>query len=389
GVFSLDQAFAQLRREFAYHSGAYGLELRIVSSNLAIRSDPALFEQMVRSVLEHVMKTSAVKVLLGCRRRSDSVRIEFWRAKRAPGSTLTSTPPSGAIWPTGPEIAKKLADLLGCRLRTSLDSRGPIFVIEVPSGSRSSETERAGGSNAAAADAAENAATENSCPQEQSTVFVIDDDDDIGTTLRQILQRPGLVVQTYRSAEEFLAAFVPQSAACLLVDANLAGMQGIQLIQHLNALGCRPPTIMMSGRSEIAVAVEAMKAGAIDFVEKPFNRSNLRAVVDRALREARDQLKGQTLRQAVLANFAKLTTRQIQVLQLMLEGKSSKMIAAQLFMSQRTVESHRANVMKKMAAKSLPELARMMSVAKVEAFPAQPQRQSEIQPRIVNDRWPF
>jgi FixJ family two-component response regulator/signal transduction histidine kinase len=389
GVFSLDQAFAQLGREFAYHSGAYGLELRIVSSNLAIRSDPALFEQMVRSVLEHVMKTSAVKVLLGCRRRSDSVRIEFWRAKRAPGSTLTSTPPSGAIWPTGPEIAKKLADLLGCRLRTSLDSRGPIFVIEVPSGSRSSETERASGSNAAAADAAENAATEHNCPQEQSTVFVIDDDDDIGTTLRQILQRPGLVVQTYRSAEEFLAAFVPQSEACLLVDANLVGMQGIQLIQHLNALGCRPPTIMMSGRSEIAVAVEAMKAGAIDFVEKPFNRSNLRSVVDRALREARDQLKGQTLRQAVLANFAKLTTRQIQVLQLMLEGKSSKMIAAQLFMSQRTVESHRANVMKKMAAKSLPELARMMSVAKVEAFPAQPQRQSEIQPRIVNDRWPL
>ena len=146
------------------------------------------------------------------------------------------------------------------------------------------------------------------------------------------------------------------------------------MIQHLNALGCRPPTIMISGRGEIAVAVEAMKAGAIDFVEKPINRSDLRTAVERALTEARNQLKGQTERQEILANFAKLTTRQCQVLQLMLEGKSSKMIAAQLFMSQRTVESHRANVMKKMAAKSLPELARMMSVAKVDAFPARSPR---------------
>lgn len=394
GAFSLDQVFSQLRREFAYHSGAYGLKLRIVSSTLAVRSDPALFEQMIRSVLEHVVKTSAVKVLLGCRRRSDSVRIEFWRAKRAPDSGLTGNQSTGAAWPTGPEIAKKLADILGCRLRSSLDPQEPIFVIEAPSGGRASEIERAIGNHAAVPgtsgglDATENAAMENGRPQEQSIVFVIDDDDDVCTTLQQILQRPGLIVHTYRSAEAFLAAFVPQKQACLLVDANLVGMQGIQLIQHLNALDCRPPTIMISGRGEIAVAVEAMKAGAIDFVEKPFNRSGLQAAVERALKEARDQTKGQTERQEVLASYAKLTTRQRQVLQLMLEGKSSKMIAAQLFMSQRTVESHRANVMKKMAAKSLPELARMMSVAKADAFPARPPHQADLQ-QLVNGRWPL
>ena len=131
-----------------------------------------------------------------------------------------------------------------------------------------------------------------------------------------------------------------------------------------------------------------MKAGAIDFVEKPFNRSGLRTVVERALKEARDQHKRQMERQEVLANFAKLTTRQSQVLQLMLEGKSSKMIAAQLFMSQRTIESHRANVMKKMATKSLPELARMISVAKVDAFPARSSLQSDMRP-LENGRRPL
>jgi FixJ family two-component response regulator len=140
-------------------------------------------------------------------------------------------------------------------------------------------------------------------------------------------------------------------------------MQGIQLIQHLNAMGCRPPTIMISGHADVAVAVEAMKSGALDFVEKPLDPLSLRAAVERALTEARNQHDVQTERQEVLIKLGKLSTRQRQVLHLMLEGKSSKVIAAQLFMSQRTVESHRANVMKKMSAKSLPELARMVSVA--------------------------
>src|SRR5687768_9821597 len=339
--FPLNQVLSHLQREFAYHSGAYGLELRIVSSTLAVRSDPALFAQMVRSVLAHMVKTSTVKVLLGCRRSSDSVRIEFWRAKQAPDTGWTGHPPTGAVSPTGPEIARKLADILGCRLRMSLAPREPVFAIEAPSGNRPSETERTNGDNtpvlrtSGGLEVTEDAATGNSRTQEQSIVFVVDDDDGVCTTIQEILQRPGLVVRAYRSAEAFLDAFVPQNQACLLVDANLVGMQGIQLIQHLNSLGCRPPTIMISGRGEIAVAVEAMKAGAIDYVEKPFNSSELRMVVERALKEAGDQHKRQTERQEVLANFAKLTTRQSQVLQLMLEGNSSKMIAAQLFMSQR------------------------------------------------------
>jgi two-component system, chemotaxis family, CheB/CheR fusion protein len=375
-VFSLEQAFLPLRREFAYHSGAHGLDLRIVSSRLPVRSDPALFEQMVRSVLEHVVKSSTEKVLLGCRRRQDSVRIEFWRAKRAPRGELSTNEPSGVAMPAGPDIARKLAELIGCRLRISLDPRDPVFVIEVPSGSTPPSTEAALVSSRVVDTPASievpGNGDENTRTESLSTVFVIDDDDDICTTIQRTLQRPGLIVHTYRSAEAFLAAFSPQNQSCLLVDANLDGMQGVELIQRLNSMGCRPPTIMISGRGDIAVAVEAMKAGASDFVEKPFNRADLRTIVERALLEARDQHKLQTQRQQVLANFARLTTRQRQVLQLMLEGRSSKMIAAQLFMSQRTVESHRANVMKKMEAKSLPELARMVSVAKADAHPLNP-----------------
>ena len=253
-AFSLDEVFSQLRREFTYHSGANGLQLRIVSSTLAVRSDPALFAQMVRSLLEHLVRTSAEKILLGCRRRSDSVRIEFWRTKRAPHNGSTDNQPTGAVWPTGPEIAKKLADILSCRLRISLSPREPIFVIEVPSASRHSETNRTIGNSipvtgtSGVLEVMEYAAIEDNRTQEQSTVFVIDDDEDVRTTLQEILQRPGLVVHTYPSAEAFLAGFVPQNQACLLVDANLAGMQGIQLIQRLNSLGCRPPTIMISGR---------------------------------------------------------------------------------------------------------------------------------------------
>lgn len=365
-TFPVEDVFARLRREFSYHSGAHGLKLRIAPSSLTLRSDPALFEQMVRSLLEQTVKTSAGKVLLGCRRSSDSVRIEFWRSRRAAEKSSPDDETAVAAKNAGSEVAKKLADLLGCRLRISADPRRPIFVVEMLVGSSQD-------SEAVVSDVPPEMPDQRSEPgvaASSSTVFIVDDDDDILTTMQQILQRPGLAINSYRSAEAFLSSFAPQNRSCLLVDANLNGMQGIQLIQQLNAMGCRPPTIMISGRADVAVAVEAMKAGAVDFVEKPFDPSGLRAAVERALAEACNQHELQTERQEILANLGKLSTRQRQVLHLMLEGKSSKMIAAQLFMSQRTVESHRANVMKKMNAKSLPELARMVSVVKPDAAAA-------------------
>jgi two-component system, chemotaxis family, CheB/CheR fusion protein len=358
-TFSVEQIFARLRREFVYHSGAYGLTLRIASSSLTLRSDPALFEQMLRSMLEQLMKTSAGKVLVGCRRRSGSVRIEFWRARQGPQRRSPSAETDVAVSSAGSEITKKLAELLGYRLRISLDPRWPVFAIEIPIDMPQAVEAIPNGAPIEMPGQRIMAGTSAS----PATVFVVDDDDDVCIALQKILQRPGLTIHAYRSAKEFLASFAPQNQSCLLVDANLEGMQGIQLIQHLNAMGCRPPTIMISGHADVAVAVEAMKSGALDFVEKPFDPPSLQAAVERALTEARNQHEVQTERQEVLMKLGKLSARQQQVLHLMLEGKSSKVIAAQLFMSRRTVESHRANVMKRMSAKSLPELARMVSVA--------------------------
>jgi two-component system CheB/CheR fusion protein len=358
-TFSVEDIFARLRREFGYHSDAHGLTLRIASSSLAFRSDPVLFEQMARSMLDYLVKTSAGKVLVGCRRRSDSVRIEFWRARQAPQRTSLSAEADPAASSGGPEVAKKLAELLGGRLRISLDPRCPVFAIEMPADTLQTSEERPNGTTIEIA----GQRIESDASASPATVFVVDDDNDTCTALQQILQRPGLTIHAYRSATEFLAAFAPQTPSCLLVDARLDGMQGIQLIQHLNAMGCRPPTIVISGHADVAIAVEAMKSGALDFVEKPLDPLSLRAAVERALTEARNQHEVQTERHEALIKLEKLSARQRQVLQLMLDGKSSKVIAAQLFMSQRTVESHRAKVMKKMSAKSLPELTRMVSVA--------------------------
>jgi two-component system CheB/CheR fusion protein len=357
--FSVEHVFARLRREFSYHAGAYGLTLRIATSGLTLRSDPALFEQMIRSMLEHLVKTSAGKLLVGCRRRSDLVRIEFWRARQGPRRKSPSPDADTAVNSAGTEVAKKFAELLGCRLRISPDPRRPAFAIEMPV--EVSETAETSGNGVPAETLAQG--IEAGASASPATVFVVDDDDDTCVAIQEILQRPGLTVRTYRSAKDFLDSFAPQNPSCLLVDAKLGGMEGIQLIQHLNAMGCRPPTVMISGHADVAVAVEAMKSGALDFVEKPLDPGSLRGVVERALTEAKNQHEAQAERHEVLVKLGKLSTRQRQVLHLMLEGKSSKVIAAQLFMSQRTVESHRANVMKKMSAKSLPELARMVSVA--------------------------
>jgi two-component system CheB/CheR fusion protein len=357
-TFPVEAVFARLRREFAYHSGAYGLTLRIASTSFALRSDAALFEQMVRSMLEHLVKTSAGKILVGCRRRADSVRIEFWRTKQGPQRKSPGAEADGQVGSTCPQVAKKLAELLGCSMRIPRDPRRPVFAIDMPVDAlQTAET------NTNAAIERPGQRIELGDSTSPATVFVVDDDEHICIALQQILQRPGLTIHAYRSAQEFLASYARQTPSCLLVDARLGGMQGIQLIQRLNAMGCRPPTVMISGHADVAVAVEAMKSGALDFVEKPFDPVSLRAVVERALTQARNQHEAQAERHEVLVRLGRLSTRQRQVLHLMLEGKSSKVIAARLFMSQRTVESHRANVMKKMSAKSLPELARMVSVA--------------------------
>ena len=147
---------------------------------------------------------------------------------------------------------------------------------------------------------------------------------------------------------------LPICDACVLIDAYLPGMSGLELLQHLRAAGHLLSAIMITGDSDVPMAVQAMKAGACDFVEKPIGGSELLASVDRALELSQDSSKVSAWRESAANHLAGLTSRERQVMDLVLAGHPSKNIAADLGISQRTVENHRASIMKKTGAKSLP-----------------------------------
>jgi two-component system, chemotaxis family, CheB/CheR fusion protein len=207
-------------------------------------------------------------------------------------------------------------------------------------------------------------------------IFVIDDDRHIREELRKALEADGRAVEDFATCEAFLDAYHPGREACLLVDAYLPGMSGLELLQHLSHLSHRLPAIMITGHGDVPMAVQAMKAGALDFIEKPFNESDLCASVERALEQSRDLDKSLAWRETAANHVAALTPRQRQIMDLVLAGHPSKNIAADLGISQRTVETHRASIMKKTGAKSLPALARL-AVAAAEKGADEPALQAE------------
>jgi two-component system CheB/CheR fusion protein len=194
-------------------------------------------------------------------------------------------------------------------------------------------------------------------------VFIVDDDSHIRDEVRRIFEEDGQAVETYADCETFLEAYRPSREGCLLVDAYLPGMSGLELLQTLHDEGDRLPAIMVTGNSDVAMAVRAMKAGASDFIEKPIGRGDLLASVERALEHARDSSKRSAARESAASHMANLTTRQRQIMDLVLAGHPSKNIAADLGISQRIVENHRASIMKKTGSKSLPALARLALAA--------------------------
>jgi len=194
-------------------------------------------------------------------------------------------------------------------------------------------------------------------------IFVVDDDRNVRETMRAVLEEDGRSVEAYSSCEAFLQAYRPGREACLLIDAYLPGMSGLELLKRLNEEGYRLPAIMITGNSDVSMAVRAMKAGALDFMEKPVGNSELLACVARALEQSRDSGKLSAWRQSAASHVAGLTLRQRQVMELVVAGQASKNIAADLGISRRTVENHRASIMKKTGAKSLPALARLVLAA--------------------------
>jgi two-component system CheB/CheR fusion protein len=183
---------------------------------------------------------------------------------------------------------------------------------------------------------------------------VADDDSHVREGIRDLLKTEGRTVEDFDTCESFLEAYRPGREACLLVDAYLPGMTGLELLRRLQARGDRLPAIMITGNDDVPMAVQAMRAGASDFIEKPVGRDELLASVDRALLQARDATRLSAWRKDASERVANLTPRQHEIMELVLTGHPSKNIAADLHLSQRTVDNHRASIMKKIGEKSLP-----------------------------------
>lgn len=194
-------------------------------------------------------------------------------------------------------------------------------------------------------------------------VFVVDDDDGVREAIRSVLEDDGRAVETFATSEAFLEAYRPGRPASILIDAYMPGMDGLALLQHLTDSGRGPSAIMITGRSDVSMAVRAMKAGAVDFIEKPIGRGELLASVDRALELGRDAGKLTAWRESAAKRLVGLTQRQRQIMTLVLAGQPNKNIAADLSISQRTVENHRASIMRRSGCDSLPALARLALAA--------------------------
>ncbi|MGD9710562.1 MAG: chemotaxis protein CheB [Thermomicrobiales bacterium] len=199
--------------------------------------------------------------------------------------------------------------------------------------------------------------------------YVIDDDPEIRASIRDVLEGDGRTVQTFASAEAFLESYHAGGEGCILIDAHLPGISGVALLDALRLRGDHLPAILITGDGDVGLAVEAMRTGACDFIEKPVGQAELLASIGRAIDQSHDIRLIDAKHESAAALVANLTTRQREIMDMVLAGHPSKNIAADLGISQRTVENHRAAIMHKMEARSLPELARTAQAAASQSHP--------------------
>jgi len=196
-------------------------------------------------------------------------------------------------------------------------------------------------------------------PSEKAIVHVIDDDEAIRQSLAFLLQAAKLEVKTYASAIAFLEALPDTASGCVITDVRMPGMSGVDLLRRLKELKIAIPVIVITGHGDVALAVEAMKVGAVDFLEKPFDDDVLLASVQSALKRQDGETKRHTERLEIEGRLANLSNRERDVLCGLVAGRANKQIAFDLGISPRTVEIYRANLMNKMKAGSLSDLVRM------------------------------
>jgi two-component system response regulator FixJ len=197
---------------------------------------------------------------------------------------------------------------------------------------------------------------------ENKTVHIVDDDEAVRQSLAFLLGSAGHAVRLYDSATAFLGGLSAVRGGCLITDIRMPGMTGLELLQELKTKACGLPAIVITGHGDVPLAVEAMKAGAVDFIEKPFDEAEILRAVETALRRGSETAGGEDPR--ITAKLASLSERERQVLEGLIAGHPNKTIAYDLGISPRTVEVYRANLMAKMEAKSLSELIRMAIAAK-------------------------
>ncbi|MDH3526329.1 MAG: response regulator [Gammaproteobacteria bacterium] len=193
----------------------------------------------------------------------------------------------------------------------------------------------------------------------ETTVFLVDDDAAVRHALTVYLKSVNLKVESFDSAERFLDDVDAANRGVLILDQRMDGMSGLDLQTKLKARGFALPIVFITGHGDVATSVKAMKSGAVDFIEKPFRNSDLLASIRTALQREKAEHKTRVTRAGVNESFASLTQREREVMKYVVQGMSNKDLAAHLGVSNRTIEVHRSNVMKKMQADSLPDLVRM------------------------------
>ncbi|WGD49961.1 response regulator FixJ [Bradyrhizobium sp. CB1650] len=190
-------------------------------------------------------------------------------------------------------------------------------------------------------------------------VYVIDDDEAMRDSLNFLLDSSGFSVTLFDSAQAFLDALPGLAFGCVVSDVRMPGIDGIELLKRMKARQTPFPTLIMTGHGDVPLAVEAMKLGAVDFLEKPFEDERLTAMIESAIRQAAPAAKNEAIAQDIAARVASLSPRERQVMEGLVAGLSNKLIAREYDISPRTIEVYRANVMTKMQASSLSELVRL------------------------------
>jgi two-component system CheB/CheR fusion protein len=359
----LEDLFETLKEAHGPAAEEEGIELSFAASPALVASDPLLLQQMLSNLVGNALRfTPHGKVLVGARSRGDRVRIEIWDngIGIAPEMVETIFEAHMQVTPTassggqglGLSIVRSLGILLDHPVSVhSIPGSGSVFVVDVPRAAAAAGVARHGGT------------PEGDMP----VVHVIDDDQAVLESLGDLLAAAGHAVQCHGNAESFLQNWNQARAGCLLVNAALPGVNGLSLLGQLKRQGRMPASIIITGKGDVPTAAAAMRLGTLDFLEKPLVAGTLLASVAHALAIDKTGRKAQETRSEARNTLDKLTKREREVLEMVLLGQPSKNISADLGISERTVENHRAAMMRKTGSRSLAALMRLAIAAETDA----------------------